>query len=70
MSNTWSTNKDINKLCKSLVKDGWELRQGRSSHILALHPNGVDKMTISHSPRDTNAIHKIERLMRDMKPCL
>jgi len=56
-----SGSKDINKILRKAVKDGWHISsRKKSGHILCFAPNGIDIVTISLSPRDKTATKKVE----------
>ena len=57
-----TNNKDLNKLLKSAMEQGWEFTH-KNNHIKGRHPNGKTT-TISRSPSDGRAIKNIEKDLR------
>ena len=53
----WCTNKDVNKLIRKLLREGWELREGKR-HIVLKAPTGAT-VSISRSPSDYFAFKNI-----------
>lgn len=49
----YSNNKEINKIVKSLLREGWTT-MGKNKHLRIESPNGT-KMTVPFSPSDVRA---------------
>lgn len=47
----YCTNKEINKLIRRMVRQGWSFRRG-SKHGRITHPRGRPTLTVASSPSD------------------
>ncbi len=51
MSNKFSSNKEVKKLVKKAIEQGWRVERSSNSHILFYPPNVDDGfVTVSHTP--------------------
>jgi hypothetical protein len=66
MSNKLSSNKEVNKLVKKAVKQGWRVEKNNTKHIM-FYPPDIDKgiVTVSSTPSSpSNFKHYISLLRK------
>ena len=57
-------NKDLKKLQKRMVKDGWTLRTGRRCHVNCKAPDGKTIVVLPHTPGCRYVLHDIYKILR------
>jgi predicted RNA binding protein YcfA (HicA-like mRNA interferase family) len=62
MCKHYSNNKEINRMVRELLRDGWKF-ETRTKHKKVISPNGRT-IVISGSPSDQNAHRQFERDIR------
>jgi len=56
----YCSNKDIDKLIRQLVREGWNYRRG-TKHGRLITPDGMRKLTVSKSPSDIRSFQSVQR---------
>ncbi len=59
----YCSNKEINKLICSLVRQGWSFHRG-SKHGRITHPRGRPTLTVAMSPSDSRSLHNLRSDLR------
>lgn len=59
----YSSDKDINRLVRNLIADGWRFKWG-SKHGKLLTPNGAGFVIISSTPSDHRTLRNLQRDLR------
>ena len=65
----YTSNKDINKLIKRLIRNNWEFKH-RSKHGRIISPDGALRITVSKSPSDHRSLQNFQREVRKFKSTL
>ncbi len=60
----YSSNKDVNGLIRSLVKNGWLFKK-RSKHSMLVSPNKIQRIFIPVSPNDLRVLANIKKHLRN-----
>jgi hypothetical protein len=65
----YSSDKDVDRLIRRLVRDGWHFREG-AKHGRLSPPEGGPSMVVAKSPSDWRSIYNVRRdlrrIMRDL----